>query len=106
MKNIFKTFVIMILAAIVIAFTETRTITGKVTDDQGTPLSGVMVKVKGAPTGTITDLKGNYKISVSQEDRVLVFSLSGYVTVEQKIGEGTVINVIMKTEIIVVEDQV
>ena len=106
MKNILKTFVIMFLAAVVIAFTETRTITGKVTDDRGTTLAGVMVKVKGAPTGTITDLKGNYKISVNQEDRVLVFSLSGYVTAERKIGEATVINVILKPEIIVVEDQV
>ena len=61
MKNIFKTFVIMILAALVISFTETRTITGKVSDDQGASLSGVIVKVKGAPSGTITDLKGNYQ---------------------------------------------
>jgi len=106
MKNIFKTIVIMILAAIVISFTETRTITGKVSDDQGTLLSGVMVKVKGAPAGTITDLKGNYKITVSQEDRVLVFSLSGYITVEQKIGDRSTINVTMKPELIVVEDQV
>ena len=106
MKNILKTFVIMILAAIVISFTETRTITGKVSDDQGTPLAGVMVKVKGAPSGTITDLKGNYKITVSQEDKVLVFSLSGYVTVEQKIGDRSIINVTMKPELTVVEDQV
>ncbi len=106
MKNILKTFVIMFLAAVVIAFTETRIITGKATNDRGITLSGVMVKVKGAPTGTITDLKGNYKISVSQEDRVLVFSLSGYISVERKIGEGTVINVIMKPEIVVVEDQI
>lgn len=106
MKNILKVFVIMLLAAIVIAFTETRTITGKVTDNGGTPLAGVMVKVKGAPTGTITDLKGNFKITVSQEERVLVFSLSGYVTVERKIGVGNVINVIMNPETVIVEDQV
>ncbi len=106
MKNILKVFVIMLLAAIVIAFTETRTITGKVTSNGGTPLAGAMVKVKGAPTGTITDLKGNYKITVSQEDRVLVFSLSGYVTEERKIGERTVIDVIMNPVPIVVQDQV
>lgn len=106
MKNILKVFVIMLLAAIVIAFTETRTITGKVTDGSGTPLAGVMVKVKGAPTGTITDLKGNFKITLSQEERVLVFSLSGYVTVERKIGNANVINVIMNPVTIVAEDQV
>ncbi|HOO98664.1 MAG TPA: carboxypeptidase-like regulatory domain-containing protein, partial [Bacteroidales bacterium] len=63
MKNIFKTFVIMILAAAVISFTETRTVTGRVSDDQGNPLPGVLVKVKGSVTGTITDLRGNYKIT-------------------------------------------
>jgi Ca-activated chloride channel family protein len=106
MKNIFKTFVIMILAAIVVSFTETRTITGKVSDERGTPLAGVMVKVKGSPTGTITDLKGNYQITVNQEDKVIVFSLSGYITVEQKAGDRSMINVTMKPEIIVVEDQI
>ena len=37
---------------------------------------------------------------------MLVFSLSGYVTVEQKIGDRSIINVTMKPELIVVEDQV
>jgi Ca-activated chloride channel homolog len=104
MKNSFKIFVILILAAVMIAFTETRSITGKVSDEQGTPLSGVKVSVKGTPAGTITDLKGNYKITVSQEDKILVFSYIGYVTVEQKIGDRSVIDVTMQPEIALIED--
>jgi Ca-activated chloride channel family protein len=95
MKNSFKIFVILIISAAAIAFTEPRNITGRVSDDQGKPLAGVNVSVKGAPTGTITDLKGNYKITVNQEDKVLVFSFTGYAVVEQKIGDRTIINVTM-----------
>jgi Ca-activated chloride channel family protein len=104
MKNSFKIFVILILAALAISFLETRTITGKVSDDQGTPLAGVTVKVKGAPTGTITDLQGNYKISVGQEEKILVFSFIGFVTTEQKIGDRKVINVTMKPEILAMDE--
>ena len=104
MKNSFKIFVILILAALAISFLETRTITGKVSDDQGTPLAGVTVKVKGAPTGTITDLQGNYKISAGQEDKILVFAFIGFVTTEQKIGDRKVINVTMKPEVLAMDE--
>ena len=106
MKNSFKIFVILIIAAATIAFTESSNITGKVSDDQGKPLAGVNVSVKGAPTGTITDLKGNYKITVNQEDKVLVFSFFGYATVEQKIGDRSIINVILHPEIVAAEDMI
>ena len=104
MKNSLKIFAIMILAASMIAFTESRIITGKVLDEQGIPMAGVSVSVKGASTRTITDLKGNYQISINPEDKVLVFSLSGYVTVEQRIGERTIINATMKQENIVLQE--
>jgi len=104
MKNSFKVYVILILAAIAISFIEGRTITGRVTDEQGVPLSGVTVQVKGAPTGTITDLRGNYKITIGQDDKTLVFSFIGYVTVEQKIGDRSIINVTMKPEIVAMDE--
>ncbi len=100
MKNSLRIFIILIVAAAMIAFTESRDITGKVLDEQGLPLAGVSVSVKGAPTGTITDLKGNYRITVDVNDKVLVFSFAGYSTVEVKIGERSIINVTMKPEVI------
>jgi Ca-activated chloride channel family protein len=104
MKNSFKIFVILILASAMIAFTESRTITGKVTDEQGKPLAGVNVSVKGAPTGTITDLKGNYHLTVNDQDKVLVFSFLGYTTVEQKISDRSIINVKMRPEIVAMDE--
>ena len=104
MKNSFKIFVILIIASMVMAFTASRTITGKVTDESGKPIAGVNVSVKGAPTGTITDFKGNYQITVGDQDKYLVFSFNGYITVEQKINEKSVINVIMKPSIMALEE--
>ena len=104
MKNSLKVYVILILAAIAISFIEGRTLTGRVTDEQGVPLSGVTVQLKGAPTGTITDLRGNYKITIGQDDKTLVFSFIGYVTVEQKIGDRSIINVTMKPEIVAMDE--
>ena len=77
----------MVLGAILIAFTQTRTITGKVLDSSGLPVAGVTVIVKGSNKGTITDQAGNYKIEVSPDDRILQFSMIGFITVSETIGE-------------------
>ncbi len=104
MKNSFKILVILIIASTVLAFTASRIITGKVIDENGNPLAGVNVSVKGAPTGTITNLKGNYQIRVGDQDKVLVFSFAGYTTVEQKITDRSIINVTLKPIVMVLED--
>ena len=44
-----------------------KTITGTVTDEQGVPLPGVNVMLKGTTVGTITDLDGNFKLSVPED---------------------------------------
>ena len=106
MKNSLKTFAILIFAALIIAFTESKTITGRVTNDQGQPLSGVSISVKGSANGTTTDNNGNYKITVDAQDIILVFSFTGYSTAEEKIGGRTVINVKMKAEIIALDEAV
>jgi Ca-activated chloride channel homolog len=99
MKTTFSILTILFLAIILIAFTESKTITGNVVDNQGQPLLGVTVKVKGniSSSGTtLTDQNGNYKISVDQNSRILIFSLAGYQTREEKIGDKTIINVKMQ----------
>ena len=88
----------MLLAAIMIAFTDSKTITGKVTDQQGQPLPGVTVKVKDvdrSSASVITDLNGIYKITVDQKARVLVFSFIGFYSVEETISDRSIINIKM-----------
>ncbi|MBP1666752.1 MAG: collagen-binding protein, partial [Bacteroidetes bacterium] len=77
MKNSPVILAIMILASIFISFTGSGIITGRVTDEMSQPLSGVSVIVKGSQTGTKTDSNGNYKLSVDDNARFLVFSLAG-----------------------------
>ncbi len=76
-----------------------KVITGKVTwADDGSALSGVMVKVKGTSRHTTTDEKGEYAITVLDSKAVLEFSYIGYVTQKVKVGERTTINVKMKAD--------
>lgn len=56
-------------------------VTGKVTDDQGGPLPGVTVAVKGTAVGTTTDGKGAYQLELTK-GQTLVFSFIGYNTQE------------------------
>ncbi len=69
-----------------------RTITGKVTDsNDGAPLPGVSVQPKGdLRNGTITANDGSFTLSVDANTKVLVFSIIGYGSREQPIGQGPV----------------
>jgi TonB-linked SusC/RagA family outer membrane protein len=74
------------------AFAQQRTITGKVTSEQGTPLSGVSVTVKGTSTATSTNIQGDYAIA-AQAGQVLRFRLIGTGLAERSVGTDDVINV-------------
>ena len=69
-----------------------RTITGKVTDSKdGAPLPGVSVQPKGdLRNGTITANDGSFTLSVDANTKVLVFSIIGYGSREQPIGQGPI----------------
>lgn len=69
-----------------------KPITGKITGDNGLPLSGVSVKVKGTERGTTTNDQGIFTLS-ADEDEVLVFSYVGYEPQEIKIGAKTAVNI-------------
>ncbi len=75
-----------------------KIVTGKVTGaEDGLPLPGVSVKVKGTNQGTATDINGNYTISASK-GQVLVFSFIGSTTQEKTIGDTKNINIKMGSD--------
>lgn len=77
-----------------------RTVSGTVTSaDDGSTLPGVNVILKGTSTGTVTDVDGNYKLSVPSSGGVLVFSFVGLETTEVEIGSRSVIDVNMASDI-------
>lgn len=70
-------------------------ISGKVTDVGGIPLPGVTVMVKGSKNGTQTNQSGQYKISLVDGNATLVFSYTGYVTQERRVGDATIVNIVL-----------
>lgn len=73
--------------------------TGKVTGEDGAPLPGVSVLVKGTTIGAQTDLDGVYELNVPSDAQTLVFSFIGFRSLEQEIGNNTVINVELSQDI-------
>src|SRR3712207_9093943 len=64
---------------------ETKTeIKGTVVDEQGVPVIGAAVKLKGTTQGTITDIDGNFRLDASLND-VVIISYVGLETVERRI---------------------
>ena len=55
-----------------------RIVSGKVVGEGGEALPGVNVLVKGTSTGTVTDINGNYQLSVTSDQPVLRFTFVGY----------------------------
>lgn len=77
----------------------TRRVTGKVTStEDGTPLPGVSVVLKGTTTGTATDADGNYSIEVPSDNAVLSFSFIGLKSTEAVVGARSTIDVQMATD--------
>lgn len=89
MKRSYHLIVMCCLLLPQLLFAQQRTVTGKVTaSDNDAPLPGVTVQVKGAATGTTTDVGGNYRITANGPDAILVFSYVGYLTKEAAAGTG------------------
>ena len=70
-------------------------ITGKVLDEIGLPLIGVTVKEKNGTAGTVTDNQGIFKIIVTDDQAVLVFSYIGYVSQEVKVNQRSNLEIIL-----------
>ncbi len=77
-----------------------REINGKVTDSESNePLIGASVMVLGTNLGTITDINGNFSLSIPDSAKHLVFSFVGYERIEVPVGNQTTFNVSMKTDV-------
>lgn len=90
------------------AYAQNMTVAGRVIDDDGIEVIGASVVVKGATgVGTITDLDGNYSLTVNDASRdVLVFSYVGMTSQEVKVGGRKVINVTLKSDAVMLDEVV
>ncbi|MEX8548590.1 MAG: SusC/RagA family TonB-linked outer membrane protein [Mucilaginibacter sp.] len=98
MKKNLLLFFLGFLFYVAQAVAQSKTITGKVVAaEDGLPLPGVSVKVKGTTTGTQTDMQGIYTINASA-GQTLVFSFVGTATQEIPVGAASAINVQLKQD--------
>src|SRR5690606_19283058 len=79
-------------ALVQVAWLQTRSVSGTVSDENGITLPGVNVIEEGTSNGVSTDIDGNYQISVPS-DATLVFSYVGFIAQEIPVSGREVINV-------------
>lgn len=81
-----------------IAFAQEKTVSGKVTSSEdGSPLPGVSVLIKGSTKGVTTDGNGVYKISAST-NTTLNFSFIGFTTQSVQVGGRAIVDVQLKAD--------
>lgn len=91
------------------AYAQDRSVTGTITArEDGLPLPGVSIKIKGTSTGAQTDADGKFALKVPAANPVLVVSYLGYTTQEVTVGTQSVLNIVLTidsrqlTEVVVV----
>ena len=101
-KIAFKMFFLFFVLTVALVFNPAtiyaqggQKISGKITDDNGVPLSGVSILQKGTSNGVSSDAEGLYSISVTA-NAVLFFSYVDMISQEIKVGNRTLVNVELK----------
>ncbi|TDE15693.1 SusC/RagA family TonB-linked outer membrane protein [Dyadobacter psychrotolerans] len=83
------------------------TIRGTVTSaEDGSPLPGVNLLVKGTTNGTVTDSDGKYSISISGENRVFIVSFIGFLSKEVNADKRTVVDIKLEQDVKMMEEAV
>ncbi|MDD7885390.1 TonB-dependent receptor [Flavivirga sp. 57AJ16] len=72
-----------------------HTITGTIEDINGQPLPGASILEKGTSNGTQSDFDGNFSITVSDKNAVLIITYLGYSTKEIEVNGKSIINVLL-----------
>ena len=106
MRHLFKSL-LCLAAGLVLAqaaFAQAA-LRGKVVDESGAPLAGVMVLVKGTANGTMTASDGTYSLQASRGD-IIEFSCLGLATEERSFDGKSPINVTLREDALYLEDVV
>ncbi len=81
-------------------YAQDRSVSGNVTSsDDGSPIPGANVLIKGTTNGTVTDIDGNYKLTVPVDGTSLVISFIGYSSQEIEVGSRSVIDAALLTDL-------
>jgi TonB-linked SusC/RagA family outer membrane protein len=104
MRKIVSLLMVLMLSH-VLAFSQSRVITGTVTGEDNLPVSGATVNVRGTATSVSADANGAFRISARTGD-VLVISATNYGTKEVTVGAGSSVAVALSRESALIEEVV
>ncbi|NII29789.1 TonB-dependent receptor [Pseudoflavitalea sp. X16] len=71
---------------------------GKIVDEQGNPLSGASIKIKGSNKGTSSDDNGNFLLEVPDQEAVLLISFVGYQSMEMPTSQSGELRITLKRD--------
>jgi len=100
-----KSFSLVIFLSLSFSLLAQKTLTGKISDNSGAPLSGVSVVVKGTSRGTTTNPSGEYSISANAGE-TLIFSMVGFQDAVVKVGQSNSINLLLQSKAGVIDEVV
>lgn len=99
-------FILFLLFSFTTLFAQEKvTLSGQVADESGVTIPGVSILEKGTTNGTVTDMDGNYSLSVSQGATV-VFSYIGFLPKEVVADQSKTVNVSLKEDVVGLEEVV
>jgi len=105
MKRILSVLPLLFLAVLVMG--QEKTVSGTITSaEDGLPVIGATILIKGTSSGTATDIDGNYTLQVPGDDAILVISYTGLKTQEVTVGDRTEINVEMESSVSILDEVV
>jgi len=90
--------ILCLVAMLCFSAAQAQTVKGKVTDETGTGMPGVNVLAKGSTAGSVTDVEGNYSLTLPDGINTLVFSFIGYATQEVSTSGRSTIDVKMAVD--------
>lgn len=93
LSPVFLFFTCLFLLTIVVRGQDRRVVTGTITDEKGSPLSGATIRVKGLETGVSSDQTGGFSISIPGATARLVVSFVGYASQELGVKAGSVLSI-------------
>ncbi|TKG94998.1 SusC/RagA family TonB-linked outer membrane protein [Puteibacter caeruleilacunae] len=96
----------IVLSKVIKAEQQVEKISGTVTDEDGEPLPGVSVVVKGTTVGVVTDFDGNYSLKLPEGATIVVYSFVGMRTQEIEVNGQSVLNVVLVADAIGLEEVV
>jgi len=95
MKKLLFLFTFSIVS-IGVVLAQSHSISGRVIDSKGAPILGASINIKGSNGGTVADEEGNFKISATAEDQLIITAVN-FTTAKVKVGNQSVIRITLSS---------